>query len=141
MKQHLETLGTKIITRNNIILKLAGYRWGADINSQRIASLGLVFVAAVWINSKHVSIVDVQLAKALRTILGTLKTTLFPCFPVMANITPSSLRREKTLRRKYLKSTDLPIYEVIMNLPSIRLKSSNPSWKIMDDLGCGKVDH
>lgn len=61
----------------------------------------------------------------------------------MANITYPSLRREEALRReceKNLKSPGLPIYEDIINLPSIRLKSRNPSWKIMDDPSCGIVD-
>lgn len=144
--KHKETLRKKIYTRNNIISKLAGYGWGADSNSFRIASLGLVFAAAkycvpVQINSQHVSIV--QLNKAMRTISETLKTTPLPWFPVMANITPLLLRREKVLRRKwqkYLKSPGLPIYEDIMNLSNMRVKLRNPNWKIVDDPSCGIMD-
>lgn len=85
---------------------------GRLINYLRRALLELVYDAAeycapAWINSKHVSKIDVQLNRGMRTISGTLKTTPLPWLPVMANTPPSYLRRIESLRREWEKYLSL----------------------------------
>ena len=74
-KYHLEKLGKKLNSRINIIRKLASTSWGADVDTLRTSTIGLVYSAAeycapVWTNSSHTYKVDVQLNKVLGSELN-----------------------------------------------------------------------
>ena len=80
-------------------MKLAGYTWGASVNTLRSSALALCYSAAeycapVWSRSAHTSRVDVQLNSAMRRISGTLRSTPLPSLPVLSNIEPPALRRK-----------------------------------------------
>lgn len=73
----------KLRTRNNIIAKLDGTGWRANASTLRTATLALVYSTAeycspVWLNSCHVTKIDVQLNRPMRIISGTLKSTPLP---------------------------------------------------------------
>ncbi len=136
-KAHLEKVGQKLKTRNNLIQKLAGSTWGSNGSTLRTAAMGLVYSTAeyccpVWLRSVHVDKVDVQLNTTLRTVTGTLKSTPLPWLPVLANIVPSEFRRETALTREWTKISEnasFPIHEDLFLAPrSTRLKSRKPFW-------------
>ena len=72
-----------------MIHKLCRTNWDAFANVLRNSTISLVvsvadFGSPVWLNSKHVSLVDVQVNEALRKVSGTLKSTPLPWLPVLA---------------------------------------------------------
>ncbi|KAI5720904.1 hypothetical protein M8J77_013078 [Diaphorina citri] len=57
-KTHLEKSAAKLKSRNNIIQKLCGSKWGSSSHVLRTSALSLVYSAAeycapVWMNCKH----------------------------------------------------------------------------------------
>ena len=130
-KNHLSGLSKKIAARVNIIQKLAGSSWGASANTLRTATLALVFspaeyVAPAWKNSAHVSKVDTQLNQAMRIITGCIRPTDVHWLPVLSNIAPPTIRREKAAHKIYSKfrdKIDSLLFNFITNIPPARLKS------------------
>lgn len=139
-KQHLEGLERKLSSRINIIRKLAGSTWGADPSTLRSSVLALVYSTAeycapIWLNSSHTYKVDVQLNNALRVITGSLKSTPLPWLSVLANIEPAPMRREAACRKEFMKCNFFKnsiLFDVIQNPPSVRLKSRNPPWCLIE---------
>lgn len=133
-KHHLSGTAAKINTRNNILQKLCGTTWGSSAITLRISALGLVYpvaeyCAAVWINSAHTRLVDVQLNQTMRIITGTLKNTPTFWLPILSHIEPPSLRRECSLVREFKKITaspELPVHEDIPAINTKRLHSRHP---------------
>ena len=78
--KHLEKTSLKIRTRNNLIHKLCLTNWSASADVLRTSTISLIvsvadFGSPVWLNSKHISLVDVQVNENLRKVSGTLKST------------------------------------------------------------------
>jgi hypothetical protein len=137
-KLHIEKLQQKLKTRNNIIHKLAGTSWGANVHTLRVTGLALVYSTAeyccpAWKNSAHVNKVDAQLNTTLRIITGTLKSTPTPWLHVLAHIIPYDIRRKYLTKRIWDKfQNSLNMYSItqdMANLPLFRLKSRKPLWK------------
>ncbi|XP_060527117.1 uncharacterized protein LOC132702463 [Cylas formicarius] len=132
-KKHLSNVAAKLKTRNNIISKLCGTRWGASAETLRCSVLGLVYssaeyCAAVWTNSPHSKLVDVQIHNSLRMISGTIKSTPTYWLPALCNIPPAHLRRSEALCREFRKiqnNPQLQIHEDIAQLGH-RLRSGKP---------------
>jgi hypothetical protein len=135
-KHFLEKRAQKIKTRNNLIQSLAGTSWGANANTLRTAALGLVWPTAEycspsWLNSSHISKIDVQLNNTMRLISGTLKCTQLKWLPVLSNIAPHHIRRKKALSNVISKSIRLDnslLCDELKVVPPVRLKSRNPPW-------------
>lgn len=133
---HLEGVKRKIKSRVNIISKLAGSSWGASVDTLRISALSLVYSVAeyccpVWMNSHHTSKVDVELNKCMRIISGSVSSTPISWLPILSNIAPPSLRRENTSFHQWKKiglNSDLPLFNLMNNLPPNRLTSRSPSY-------------
>ena len=138
--KHLENTKQKLKTRNSILRKLAGSTWGSGANTLRMSALALVYSTAeycapVWSRSPHVSKVDVQLNDTMRIITGSLRATPTEWLPVLANIEPPKIRRNK-LNAQYIKkiygNLDLPIHRDIITRN--RLKSRKPLWTVKEEL-------
>jgi hypothetical protein len=76
---HLTKTSKKVSARFNIVRKLAGTGWGAGAETLRTAALAIVYstveyCAPVWLNSVHISKIDVQLNNAMRIISGCVKS-------------------------------------------------------------------
>jgi hypothetical protein len=134
-KDHLIKLSAKIKTRNNVIHKLAGTTWGSTAETLRISALSLVhsaaeYASAVWLNSSHTGLIDVQLNNTLRIISGALRSTPLHWLPVLGHIPPHDLRRQGALVREYdkmHKNPELPSCSDLEYLLSHnRLKSRKP---------------
>lgn len=139
-RKHLEITGQKLKARNNIIRKLTGTTWGAQAATLRTAALSLVYSTAeycapVWQGSRHVNKVDVHLNESMRLITGTLKPTPLPWLHVTSNIAPPELRRQEATVKEWRKiqlhdsPQNLPIQDILSNIPNTRLKSRNPIWE------------
>ncbi|KAL1454475.1 hypothetical protein WDU94_010720 [Cyamophila willieti] len=133
-KPHLQKTAAKLKSRNNIIQKLCGSKWGSSSHVLRTSVLGLVYSAAeycapVWLNCNHTNLVDVQLNQSMRMITGSIKPTPTFWLPTLSNIPPPKLRREKTLLREYGKivaNENLPIHSDMEDIQTKRLPSRNP---------------
>lgn len=133
-RQHLKSVKYKIKTRNNIIAKLTGTRWGCHVNVFRTFALALVCsVAECWASvgdrSAHCNKIDVQLNNTMRVITRTVKSTQLDWLSVLSNIDPPDLckqARTESMLLKFSNYPDLPVHIDIVNHPSKRLKSRNP---------------
>lgn len=136
-KEHLKRTAAKVKSRNNLLSKLAGSKWGAAAPTLRISALALAFSSAeycapVWSRSSHTHHVDTQLNSTMRIITGTIRSTPLPWFPVLSNIAPPHIRRVVLTQRMLQKtknSPHLPIHMDIFNPPTARLPSRRPIWK------------
>ena len=137
-KANMEKVAQKLKTRNNILQKLAGTNWGSNAETLRTAALALVFPTAEyccldWLRSAHADKVDIQINNTLRIVTGTLQSTPLPWLPVLANIEPSNIRRERALKNEWRKiqaNDDLPIHQTLQRAPATsRIKSRKPLWK------------
>jgi hypothetical protein len=134
---HLTKTAKKVNARVNLVRKLAGTNWGASADTLRTAALALVYSTAeycapVWLNSVHVSKIDVQLNTTMRIISGTLKSTQLQWLPVLANIPPPKLRREASAVRELIKCRQNArslLYEEMLDVPNERLISRKPVWR------------
>jgi len=61
------------------------------------------YCSGVWLNSKHVEKIDVQLNSVIRVIDEALKSTLLGWLPVLSNITPPGIRRKQALVKLIVK--------------------------------------
>jgi Reverse transcriptase (RNA-dependent DNA polymerase)/Endonuclease-reverse transcriptase len=135
---HLTKTAKKVAARVNLVRKLAGTNWGANAATLRTASLALVYSTAeycapVWLNSVHVSKIDVQLNNTMRIISGTVKSTQLQWLPVLANIAPPEIRREAAAIRELVncrRHARSLLYEQMADIPSQRLVSRKPVWSL-----------
>ncbi|XP_072378007.1 uncharacterized protein [Diabrotica undecimpunctata] len=140
-KKPLQINAQKISSKNNLIQNLCGTNWGASVDTLRTSMLSLVYSVAeycapVWLNSRHVKIVDTQLNIAISMISGCIKTTLY-WLPILSHIPPPILRRQKALITEYSKvnsNLQLPIREDIPSLAANRLPSRKPPIRTAQQL-------
>ena len=139
-KEHLQCTSAKLKTRNNLLAKLAGSKWGACASTLRSSALALCYSVAeyccpVWSRSSYVSKVDVQLNQSMRIITGCTKATAVDWLPVLANIAPPGIRRKVAtcnLLSKALNHQDWGLYSDLCHHPPHRLNSRSPLWLDMD---------
>jgi Reverse transcriptase (RNA-dependent DNA polymerase) len=134
---HLTKTTKKVPVRVNLVRKLAGTNWGANAATLRTASLVIVYsaeyCAPVWLNSVHVSKIDVQLNNTMRIISGTVKSTQLQWLSVLANIAPPKIRREAAAIRELVncrRHERSLLYEQMVDIPSQRLVSRKPVWSL-----------
>jgi hypothetical protein len=135
---HLTKSSKKIAARVNLVRKLAGTNWGASADTLRISSLAIVdstaeYCASTWINSVHVSKINVQfsiqLNNAMRIISGCVKTTQLQWLPVLAEIAPPKLRIMAAAVRELCRSwANSLLYELLLGVLELRLISQRPVW-------------
>jgi len=68
----------------------------------------------------------------MRLISGSLRPTLLPWLPVLANIEPPALRRKAATDILVAKASDhesWPLHHDISNPPQLRLPSRKPLWR------------
>lgn len=135
-----EKLSQKLKTRNNLLRKIAGTDWGANAHILRTTALALVYstaeyAAPVWYKCAHVDKIDCQLNETMRIITGSVQSTPLQWLPVLSNIAPPVLRREKAAQKiwfQYMNHPNgdrIPIVHDLMNPPPHRLISRSPIWK------------
>ena len=126
-KKHTENVRDKVKSRCNIISKLVGTDWGAPAPVLRTSAIALVYSVAeycvpVWGRCAHVQHVDTQLNIAMRTMSGALRPTNINWLPVLSNIEPPQIRRERATLQEYKKAQQLTDC-----VPSRRSYVSHPS--------------
>ena len=126
----------KVKSRCNIISKLAGTDWGAPAPVLRTFAIALVYSVAeycvpVWGRCAYVQHVDTQLNIAMRTVSGALRPTNINWLPVLSNIEPPQIRRDRATLQEYKKAHQLtdcvPIKEMLREPTMSRLRSRRAS--------------
>ena len=126
----------KVRSRCNIISKLSGTGWGEPAPVLRTSAIALVYSVAkkngvlLWRRCAHVQHVDTQLTIAMRTVSGVLRPTNINWLPVLTNIKPPQIRRDRATLQGYKKAqqrTDgVPIKEGLREPPKSRVRSRRP---------------
>ena len=133
--QNLESLSAKIMSQIALIRRLAGTTWGTMAKTLRSSTQALVFSVAeyctpVWCRSSHMKKLDSTLNNALRTVSGCLSATPVNQLPILAGITPPTLRREAAvleLSHKATNNKDHLLHKIATETPHrARLKSRRP---------------
>lgn len=87
------------------------------------------YSSATWLNSAHVSKVDIELNRTMRIISGTVRSTPLEWLPALCNIAPPHIRRQSallTLYQKICNDRRIPLhYDLLVDIPS-RLISRKP---------------
>ena len=134
-KKHTEHVRDKVKSRCNIIGKLAGTDWGAPAVVLRTSAIAPVYSVAeycvpVWGRCAHVQHVDTQLNIAMCTVSGALRPTNINWLPVLSNIDPPQIRRDRANLQEYKKAHQLtdriPIKEILREPPKSPLISRRP---------------
>ena len=136
-KEHLKSIRAKVSSRNNLLRRLAGSKWGACATTLRTSALALVYSAAeyaspAWCRSSHAKKLDTALNDTMRLITGCLRPTPTAFLPVLSGIAPAPLRRELHTHRLVTKASSNPnnllhdIVEGSVSLGQQRLKSRHP---------------
>ena len=80
-----------------------------------------------WRRCAHVQRVDTQLNIAMRTVADTLTPTNINWLPVLSNIEPAQIRRDRVTLQEYNKGQQLtdhtPIKDILREPPKSRLIS------------------
>jgi hypothetical protein len=137
---HLTKSSKKVSARINIVRKLAGTGWGAGTETLRTAALTIVYSTAeycapVWLNSVHISKIDVQLNNAMRMISGCVKSTQLPWRPTLAHIAPPKLHRKAAAVRELVncrRHANSLLYEQLLDIPIPRLVSRQLIWTMKE---------
>ena len=101
--QHLTKTAGKLQSRNNLLMKLAGFFWGANANILRSSALARAcysvaeYCCPVWQRSTHVSLVDAQLHSSMRLMAWS---TPLPWLPVLTNIEPRTSSATQNCQRQ-----------------------------------------
>jgi len=89
------------------------------------------------LHSNHCSKIDVQLNNTMRIISGTLKCTQLQWLPSLCHITPSHIRRKaayiNTVKKCQINKNSI-LYDVLQELPNIRLKSRKLPWEWIENI-------
>ena len=84
----------------------------------------------VWGRCAHVQHVDTQVNIAMRTVSGALRPTNINWLPVLSNIEPPQIRRDRATLQEYKKAQQLtdcvPIKEILREPTMSRLRSRRP---------------
>ena len=105
-RKHTENVRDKVMSRGNIISKLAGTDWGAPSPVLRTSAIALVYSGAEYCmpvcgRCAHVQHDDKQVKTATSTVSGALRPTDMSWLPVLSNIEPPHIRRDRATLQEY----------------------------------------
>ena len=97
-KQHIYNRKMKVVTRNNLLRKLANWKWGPSSSTMRTTALDLCYsvaenAALIWARSHYAHVLNSELNTACRAISGCLEDLY-----LLAGITPLDTRRDVCAR-------------------------------------------
>ena len=119
----------KVATRNNLLKKLANFRWGTYARIIRTTALALCYstaeyAAPVWERSAHAHVLNPELNQACRAITGCLKPTNVENLYLLAGIAPPEIRRSVCARVERTKQVERETHSLFGHTPArSRLKS------------------
>jgi len=98
-KAHIEAIKQKVAARNNLLRRISGTTWGADLATICTTAPALCYscgeyATPVWCRSMHAKHVDVPLNDAFCLVTGCLKATPLHKLYLLAGIAPSPIRRD-----------------------------------------------
>ena len=136
-------VGDTVKSRCDIISKLAGIYWVAPAPVLRTYAIALVYSVAeycvpVWGKMcacpamcgtcEHLS--HTQLNNTMRTVSGAPRPTTINWLPVLSNIEPPHIRRDRATLQEYNKAQQLtdrfPIKKILREPPKSRIRSHRP---------------
>ena len=109
---HTGNVCDKVKSRCNIISKLAGTDWGSPAPVLSTSAIALEYSVAeycvpVWGRCAHVQHVDTQLNIAMRSVSGAVRPTNINWLPVLNNIEPPQIPRDRATLQEYKKAQEL----------------------------------
>ena len=111
-KYHCEKTRHKVASRNNILRKLSGSKWGAKPSVLRTTAQALCFSTAeyacpVWSRSAHAKKVDISLNETCMLVTGYMKQTPLPkLYRASGFSSPNSRRAAHEFGEKLKKTFD-----------------------------------
>ena len=129
-KQHIRNTKMKVATRNNLLIKLATSKWGANPSTIRTTALALSYstaeyAAPVWARSAHANNLNPELNQACRSVTGCLKHTNVEDLYFLSGISPPAIRRDVCARVERQKQSTRETHPLFGQIPAARrLKSS-----------------
>ena len=102
-KQHMPNTKMKVVTRNNLLRKLANSKWGTSAGIIRTTAIAVCYsiaeyAAPVWAISHHAHVLDSELNTACREMTSCLKPTNVEDLYLLAGIAPPDIRRDVCAR-------------------------------------------
>ena len=128
-----------MVTRNNLLSKIASTKWGADAKTLKQTAMALSYSTAeycapVWERSSHAKKVDIELNKACRLITGTLRSTPVPVLYKLAGIAPPDIRRDAIARMEKTKQVNDPRHPLYNHPETRRRLKSRKSFMTVKEL-------
>ena len=132
-KTHIEKTKAKVCTRNNIVSKLTGTRWGASPCTLRSTALALCYSAAeyacpVWERSTHAKKIDPALNATCRLITGCLRPTPVDSLYILSGIAPPEIRRNAASSKERHRQTIDERHPLFNHRPAVKRLKSRKSF-------------
>ena len=123
----------KVVTRNNLLKKLANSRWGTNARTIRTTALALCYstaeyAAQVWERSAYAQLLNPELNQACRAITGCLKPTNVENLYLLAGIAPPEIRRSVCARVERTKQVERETHSLFGHTPARRRLKSRRSF-------------
>lgn len=139
---HIQKLRGKVGSRNSLLKKLAGTKWGANAHTLRSTALALCYAPAeycapVWGRSAHAKKIDPLLNEACRIITGTLRPTPTNIIYRLAGIAPPEIRRHTTTKIEKGKQNSDPRHPLHHHVPVSNRLKSRKSFATVEELPHG----
>ena len=98
-KEHCKKTKMKVSSRNNLLQKMSGTKWGANPTTLRTTAMALCVSVAeyccpVWTRSAHSRQVDAAINNTCRLITGCTRQTQTQDLYVLSGIAPPTVRRQ-----------------------------------------------
>ena len=133
LRYKAHTTKMKVATRNNLLKKLANYRWGTNARTIRTTAIASCYstaeyVASVWDRSAYVHLLNPELNQACRAITGCLKPTNVENLYLLAAIFPPEIRRCVYARVERTKQVERETHSLFGHTPARRRLKSRRSF-------------
>ena len=124
-KTHIHNTKRTVATRNNLLKKLAKYRWGTNAMTIRTTALALCYstaeyAAPVWERSAYADLLNPELNQACRAITGCQKPTNVENLYLLAGIAPPEIRRSVWARMERTKQVEKKTHSLFGHTPARR---------------------
>ena len=128
-KHRIENTKMKLATRNNILTKLATFKWGANPSTIRTTALALSYSTAendapVWERSPYAKTLNLELNQACRSVTECLKPTSAEDLYLLSGIASPVIRRDVCARVEIQKESSRGSHSLFRQIPATKCLTS-----------------